>query len=172
MRQGCAKKYKWFPLYDTREKLFLAADASVSFARWQQGEGLWLGWVLCFYCPLGSVQTPQFTDPTAARYWWVQMMIRVIFSYHPLWSLPVPRRARALPVCDVYSQNAFKALLWTSQQYLKHQHVIILPSLTFLAAILDLVLVFWTKMLFSFSQVLVTSSWDNFSPVLVDENRF
>ena len=93
------------------------------------------------------------------------------FFYHPLWSLPVPRRARALPVCDVYSQNAFKALLWTSQQYLKHQHVI-LPSLTFLAAILDLVLVFWTKMLFSFSQVLVTSSWDNFSPVLVDENRF
>ena len=42
----------------------------------------------------------------------------------------------------------------------------------FLAAILDivLVLVFWTKMLFSYSQILVTSVCDSFSPVLVDEN--
>ena len=42
----------------------------------------------------------------------------------------------------------------------------------FLAAILDLVLVlvFWTKMLFSFSQILITSICDRFSPVLVDEN--
>ena len=40
----------------------------------------------------------------------------------------------------------------------------------FLATVLDLVLVlvFWTKMLFSFSQILVTSICDSFSPVLVD----
>ena len=42
----------------------------------------------------------------------------------------------------------------------------------FLAAILDLVLVlvFWTKILFSFSQILVISICDSFSPVLVNEN--
>ena len=40
----------------------------------------------------------------------------------------------------------------------------------FLAAILDLVLVFWTKMLFGFDQILVISICDSFSPVLVDEN--
>ena len=44
-------------------------------------------------------------------------------------------------------------------------------AVLFLAAIIDLVLglVFWTKMLFSFSQILVTSICDSFSPVLVDE---
>ena len=49
-------------------------------------------------------------------------------------------------------------------------------SMLFLAAILDLVLdfVFRTKMFFSFSQILVISICDSFSPVLVDEssNRF
>ena len=44
----------------------------------------------------------------------------------------------------------------------------------FLAAILNLVLVIWTKILFSISQILVTSICDSFSPVLDDEssNRF
>lgn len=43
-------------------------------------------------------------------------------------------------------------------------------ALLFLTTILDLVLVFWTKMLISFSQILVTSICDSFSPVLVDKN--
>ena len=43
-------------------------------------------------------------------------------------------------------------------------------AVLFLAAILDVVLVFGTKMLFSFSQILVISSCDSFSPILVDEN--
>ena len=45
-------------------------------------------------------------------------------------------------------------------------------AVLFLADILDLilVLVFWTKMFFSFSQILVTFICDSFSPVLVDEN--
>ena len=43
-------------------------------------------------------------------------------------------------------------------------------AVLFLAANLDLVLVFWTKMVLSFSQILVTSTCDSFSPVLVDEN--
>ena len=44
----------------------------------------------------------------------------------------------------------------------------------FLAAILDLVLVlvFWTKMLFSFSQILVISICDSFSPVDENSNIF
>ena len=46
----------------------------------------------------------------------------------------------------------------------------LLGSVLEFAAILDLVLVFWTKMLFSFSQILVISLCDSFSPVLVDEN--
>ena len=45
-----------------------------------------------------------------------------------------------------------------------------IKTVLFLAAILDLVSVFWTKMLFNFSQILVTSISDSFSPVLVDEN--
>jgi len=40
----------------------------------------------------------------------------------------------------------------------------------FLAAILVLVLVFWTKMLFSFSHILVTYKRNSFSQVLVDES--
>ncbi|XDV25439.1 hypothetical protein PO909_029358, partial [Leuciscus waleckii] len=45
-------------------------------------------------------------------------------------------------------------------------------SVLFLAAllVLVLVLVFWTKMLFSFSHILVTYKLHSFSQVLVDEN--
>ena len=98
-----------FPLCYTR-RTFLAADVCASFARWQQGEGLWLGWVLCFYCPLGCA------DASIHRYHCCSVLmgpkdVPGDFFYHPLWRLPVPRRARALPVCDVSSQNAFKALL-------------------------------------------------------------
>ena len=52
------------------------------------------------------------------------------------------------------------------------RHNLTTEPVLFLAAILDLVLVlvFWTKMLFSFSQILVTSICDSFSPVLVNEN--
>ena len=44
----------------------------------------------------------------------------------------------------------------------------VLQAVLFLAAIFDLV--FWTKMLFCFSQILVISICDSFSPVPVDEN--
>jgi len=40
----------------------------------------------------------------------------------------------------------------------------------FLAALLVLVLVFWTKMPLSFSHILVTYKLNSFSQVLVDEN--
>lgn len=38
-------------------------------------------------------------------------------------------------------------------------------SVLFLAAIFNLVLVFWTKMFFSFSQILIISICDSFSPI-------
>jgi len=43
-------------------------------------------------------------------------------------------------------------------------------SVLFLAALLVLVVVFWTKMLLSFSHILVTYKLNSFSQVLVDEN--
>ena len=72
-------------------------------------------------------------------------------------------------------------LLWTlNAAKIAHPQFVLLTFLfngdsttvLFLAAILDLVLVlfFWTKMLFSFSQIFVTSMCTSFSPVLVDEN--
>ena len=50
------------------------------------------------------------------------------------------------------------------QTCLLHKEInIFMQTVLFLAAVLDLVSVFWTKMLFSFSQILVTSICDSFS---------
>jgi len=46
-----------------------------------------------------------------------------------------------------------------------------IQTVLFLAALLVLVLVFWMKMLLSFSHILVTYKLKSFSQVLVNENK-
>ncbi len=45
----------------------MAADTSVSFARWQQDEQAVAGVAVVCYYPLGSAQAPHLTDITDTR---------------------------------------------------------------------------------------------------------